>query len=147
MYVVVGFLLLALTTAIHAFGTNRFMKYLVRSYATSGGEWQSKNRWQIYVWTAVVLLGLHLIQALVWAVALMLMPPASTLQNFEQAMYYSLVTFTTLGYGDMTLPERIRLLSGIEAMNGIFLFGWSTALFFSVFQRFWHQDRGEAATG
>jgi len=48
------------------------------------------------------------------------------------------VTFTTLGYGDITLPEQEwRMLSGIEALNGILLVGWTTAFLFAVVQRSW----------
>ena len=50
-------------------------------------------------------------------------------------MYVSLVTFTTLGYGDITLDLRWRWLSGIEAMNGILLFGWTTATLFWIVQK------------
>jgi hypothetical protein len=42
-----------------------------------------------------------------------------------------------LGYGGITLDPEWRVLSGLEAMNGILLFGWSTALLFAVVQRSW----------
>ncbi len=48
---------------------------------------------------------------------------------------FSTVTYTTLGYGDITLPPVWRVMSGFEAMNGILLFGWSTAMFYAVVQR------------
>ena len=55
---------------------------------------------------------------------------------YERAVYFSIVTFTTLGYGDITLPyEEWRILSGVEALNGILLFGWTTAFLFAVVQR------------
>jgi voltage-gated potassium channel Kch len=50
------------------------------------------------------------------------------ISGVEHALYFSTVTFTTLGYGDVTLEERWRLLSAIEAANGIIMFGWTTAL-------------------
>jgi hypothetical protein len=58
--------------------------------------------------------------------------------TFEEAVYFSVVTFTTLGYGDITLADhQWRLLSGAEALNGVLLVGWSTALLFAVVQRCW----------
>jgi hypothetical protein len=63
--------------------------------------------------------------------------PSDELATFEQAAYFSFVTFTTLGYGDITLSESWRLLSGIEALNGILLVGWTTAMIFTVVQRIW----------
>ena len=49
-------------------------------------------------------------------------------QNFAQAMYFSGVTFATLGYGDLVLSPARQLLSALEAANGILMFGVSTAV-------------------
>ena len=51
---------------------------------------------------------------------------------FEEALYFSTVTMTTVGYGDLVVARNWRLLAGIQAVNGSFLFGWSTALVFSL---------------
>ena len=48
-------------------------------------------------------------------------------ETLERALYFSVVVFTTLGFGDITLPEPLRLLSGLSAANGLLLFGLSTA--------------------
>lgn len=56
-------------------------------------------------------------------------------ETFEAALYFSTVTFTTLGYGDIILDERWRLISAIEAANGIILFGWSTAFLAAVISK------------
>ncbi len=56
------------------------------------------------------------------------------LQSVETAVYFSTVTFTTLGFGDITLDEQWRLLSSFEAANGLLMFGWSTALVFVAVQ-------------
>jgi hypothetical protein len=55
--------------------------------------------------------------------------------SFSEAWYFSMVTFTSLGYGELTLTGNWRLLSGIEAINGIMLIGWSTAMMFSLIQQ------------
>jgi hypothetical protein len=47
------------------------------------------------------------------------------------------VTFTTLGYGDITLNSEWRVLSGFEAINGILLVGWTTAFLYAVIRRTW----------
>jgi voltage-gated potassium channel Kch len=54
------------------------------------------------------------------------------LQNFEEALYFSTVTFVSLGYGDVVLSPRWRLLSAVEAANGVILIAWSTAFLVSV---------------
>jgi hypothetical protein len=61
----------------------------------------------------------------VWAIAFNLLGAFETL---EQGLYFSMVAFTTLGFGDVTLPQEWRLLSGIIAANGLVLFGLNTAV-------------------
>jgi len=57
------------------------------------------------------------------------------IQEAESAFYFSTVTFTTLGYGDIVLTGQWRILSDFEAANGIIMFGWSTAVIFAAVQR------------
>ncbi len=71
----------------------------------------------------------HLIPVAVWAVALLLVGEMST---FEKAFYVSAENYTALGYGDIVLSERWRLLGPLEAINGLLLFGLSTAVLFAV---------------
>ena len=72
-----------------------------------------------------------------WALLYLSLGVASSL---EQAAYFSTVTFTTLGFGDITLDENWRLLSSFEAANGLLMFGWSTALVFAAVR--WVYDHG-----
>ena len=71
------------------------------------------------------LLLLHLAEAIVWALFLVLV---GALPDLETAAYFSLTSYTTVGYGDVTLPERWRLLGPIEAAVGILMLGWSTGI-------------------
>ena len=139
--------LVAVTVAIHAYGTVYWIRFLVRRYANPDGDFTRDNALPALIWTAVVLLMLHLIEVIVWALAYMLILPGDQLAGFEKAMYFSVVTFATLGYGDITLADhQWRILSGIEALNGVLLVGWTTALLFLVFQRCWKgltQGHGE----
>ena len=50
-------------------------------------------------------------------------------------LYFAFVNYTTLGFGDVTPVERWRLLGPMTAMNGVLLFGWSTAVIFEVLRR------------
>jgi len=87
--------------------------------------------------TALIVFALHTVEIVIWAAAYQALIPINELATFEEAVYFSFVTFTTLGYGDITLSAGWRLLSGIEAMNGIILVGWTTAMIFSVVQHIW----------
>jgi len=68
----------------------------------------------------------------VWAAALM---GLGIFETFETGLYFSVVAFTTLGFGDITLPQEWRLLSGICAANGLLLFGLSTAFLVEFFRQ------------
>ena len=61
----------------------------------------------------------------IWAIAFLLLDLFVTL---EEAIYFSLVAFTTLGFGDVLLPVEWRLLSGLAAANGLLVFGLLTAM-------------------
>ena len=71
----------------------------------------------------VMLVG-NFAQMAIWALLFVLL---GEFRDFATALYFSGVTFATLGYGDVVLSERWRLLSAVEAANGILMFGVSTA--------------------
>jgi Ion channel len=60
---------------------------------------------------------------------------SAALPSFEEALYFSTVTFTTVGYGDIVLGREWRQLATFEAVNGWIIFGWATALIMAVIQR------------
>ena len=74
----------------------------------------------------------HLIQIAVWALAVLLCGAPWT---FENAFYASAQNYTSLGYGDLILPGQWRILGPLEAINGLLLFGLSTAVMFAVMSR------------
>lgn len=55
--------------------------------------------------------------------------------HFEQALYFSTVTYATIGYGDLVLPHQWRILGAIEGAAGIIMLGWSTAFLVSLLAR------------
>ena len=74
----------------------------------------------------------HLIEIALWAIVLLLCGEMAT---FETAFYVSAENYTALGYGDIVLSGRWRLLGPLEAVNGLLLFGLSTAVMFAVLNR------------
>lgn len=81
------------------------------------------------VGAAAGLFALH--AAEIWLYA-MVYAVSGALSSFEEALYFSTSTYTTVGYGDVVLPKGWRVLGAIEGANGIILLGWSTAFFVSV---------------
>jgi voltage-gated potassium channel len=75
------------------------------------------------------ILLLHLIQTGLWAVFYY---AQNLFDDFETSLYFSMVSFTTLGYGDVLLPKRWRLLGVVEGFSGVLLCGISTAFIFAV---------------
>lgn len=78
----------------------------------------------------------HLAEVAVWAVIYGLVGAAPTGTGTGTAMLdFAFVNYTTLGYGNVLPVDRWRLLGPFTAMNGILLFGWSTAVIFEVLRR------------
>src|SRR5437762_3107297 len=82
--------------------------------------------------TVTVLMTAHLSEVLVWSSTYGLVNAASTGTDL---IYFAFVNYTTLGYGDITPVERWHLLGPMTAMNGVLLFGWSTAVIVEVLRR------------
>ena len=72
---------------------------------------------------------LHLVQTSLWAVFYY---AKGLFNDFETSLYFSMVSFVTIGYGDVLLPRRWRLLGVIEGFSGVVLCGVSTAFLFAV---------------
>jgi hypothetical protein len=113
------------TVFIHALGTWEAIVHL-------GRVWRRRKENQGLLATEIqivrvvsVLLLLHLVEAGIWAGFYRL---SGILPELETAMYFSITSYTTVGYGDVVLPARWRLLGPIEGAVGILMFGWSTAI-------------------
>jgi hypothetical protein len=82
--------------------------------------------------TMSVLMGAHVLEVIVWSLAYSMVDAAPAGANLVD---FAFVNYTTLGYGDVVPVERWRLLGPMTAMNGVLLFGWSTAVIFEVLRR------------
>ena len=104
----------------------RVMVRLIRSEHIGLRVWHS-----LVVMAAVMLVtaAAHLTQIALWAAAYLLCGQAPTP---EAAFYTSAQNYTALGYGDILLSERWRLLGPLEAINGLMFFGLSTAVLFAI---------------
>ena len=74
------------------------------------------------------------LEALVWALLYLYHSAITVLGDLKTALYFSMVTFTSVGYGDVVLTGNWRLLASLQGANGVMLFGWTTALIFYVIQ-------------
>jgi hypothetical protein len=126
----VAWCLMAASVVIHAYGVTSTLRRLRRQKVRPG-------RLVSWTWLFVRLAGwiilLHVTEIVVWALAYASM---RAMPDLQAALYFSAVTYTTTGYGDVVLPERWRLVGAVEALTGILMCGWSTGFFFAVVSRF-----------
>ncbi len=129
--IAIAVFIIVVTTGIHAGG----MILAIHAIRTYGGRLRLRlRRTHIYWVSGIILLMflVSLVEVLVWAATYL---GLNAIQGFERALYFSMVTFTTLGYGEIVLDERWRLLASFEAANGIIMFGWTTAIVIAAVQR------------
>ena len=93
-------------------------------------------RFWLSIWLLVRVAGgiilLHLVEIAIWA---FFYAWDHGMPDLQSAFYFSAVTYTTTGYGDLVLPSEWRLVVGVEALTGILMCGWSAAFFFAVVSR------------
>lgn len=93
----------------------------------------------------VAALTSHLAHVLLYAFAFLMIEQQTNLGTiegpaghvFSDAFYFSITSYTTLGFGDLYPTGALRLLSGIEALNGLVMVGWTASLTYLSMERFW----------
>jgi hypothetical protein len=85
----------------------------------------------VAVWTYA---GVYWVFAVHWDVPTFAGVPVST---FLDCLYFSVVTYTSLGYGDQVPVSHARLIAGVEALNGLLLIGWSASFTYLAMERYW----------
>jgi hypothetical protein len=120
---------MAVSVLVHAYGIGWALIWLRRRPITS-------DRVLPWAWLFILLAGwivvLHVIEIVVWAYVYKLI---GAMPGLQTAVYFSAVTYTTTGYGDLVLPDQWRLVGAVEALTGILMCGWSTGFFFAVVSR------------
>ena len=118
-----------LNIAIHSVWTV-FLDHAVRRYwAKRKTPNFLRHRVILMMVTVAILMTAHVLEVLLWAATYAFVgaaPPAAG------RVYLAFVNYTTLGYGDIVPVPAWQLLGPLTAMNGILLFGWSTAVIFEV---------------
>lgn len=133
----IGIILIIITILIHSLVT----KYAIHLSKKANN---SKNKRKILAdefWVALVVLIMFvaaIAESSVWALVYFLI---GALPTFETSLYFSIVTLTTLGYGDVTLIDEWNLLASMEAAIGIIIFGWSTAIVVAVVQKLYFHSK------
>ena len=129
---IIGSLVIALTVAIQAETYNLLSSHFekirhvarrfLRRFANTG----------MIIVTVLCVLLVHTVSVWIWAIVFRLV---GAFAEMEPSLYFSLIAFTTVGFGDITLGPDWRLLSGLTAANGFLSFGWSTAYMVELVRR------------
>jgi Ion channel len=123
--------LMSVSVAIHAGGISSALNWLRRHSVPASHFWPWTWTW-VFICVAGWMVLFHLIEITVWAVFFLWQ---DAMPDLSSALYFSAVTYTTTGYGDLVLPAEWRLVGAVEALTGILMCGWSTGFFFAVVNR------------
>src|SRR5574337_1766698 len=122
--------LVAATVVIHTLGFGMILRFLRRALSVPPVQ-PRPTAWLLIQLTWFLIL-IHLAEITVWALAYLW---GKRLPDVESAFYFSGVTYTTIGYGDIVLAKPWRLMGPIEGLTGILMCGLSAGLFFATLSR------------
>ena len=123
-YLLTGLPVILLCMVLQAAFAAWALRYYARYQATRTGASQWRDTTTLSVVMLATLLG-DIVQMAIWGVLFRLL---GQFDDFRTAFYHSSVNFVTLGYGDIVMDERWRMLGPLEGANGIIMFGVSTAV-------------------
>jgi hypothetical protein len=127
--------LLGLTTMVICLSVQMILLILAwRYYSRHMVQVRKRSFWSllsVFSGVMLILVAGNLAQVAVWAQLFLLL---DEFQQFNQAFYHSAVNFATLGYGDIVMSPRHKLLGPMEAINGVLMIGVSTAALMTTFQ-------------
>jgi len=127
--------LIILTVVIHVLGLGLLHQTLVHSLDRSTNRRHPTGRFIVVMSvTILVVTVLHALEATIWAAAYRLL---EALPDARRALLYSLSSMTTYGHANLYLTEHWQLMGAMEALNGIILFGLTTAFLFGTIVRIW----------
>jgi hypothetical protein len=130
--IIVAFILVSINVSIHATGMVTLFQWVIRLLPRVEKKFGPSEEIWLLIRIFAVIISLHLAQICTWAGFYTLW---GGLEDFETAAYFSVSSYTTIGYGDIVLTPRWRLLGGIEGVTGVLMFGWSTGAIFAVATR------------
>ena len=132
--------IIVLTVAIHSFGLRRVDRRVSRVLSGHASDrLRSFTLEMIIPGTVLIASILHGLEASIWATAYFWL---GALPDRKSAMLYSVSAITCYGHAGIYLQPHWELMGALEALNGLILFGLTTAFLFNVLQKVWpHLDR------
>ncbi len=128
-------LMVLLTVVIHGAGLfvlSRVLRLEAREEAAAHLHPMSPRGMAITLVLVLGLVALHGVE--IWAYALLYLA-LDAVHLLREAVYFSTITYATIGYDDNSIMPGWKLIAAIEGVNGVILLGWSTAFFVRVVAR------------
>lgn len=126
---ILGSIMILATTMFHVLGLLTLSRLLAKVSQSTFFAPSTRLTFSLLAISILFIVGIHTIEAWSWAAVYM---SVGEFDQLAKALYFSVVTSTTLGYGDVTLSESWQLLATFEAMGGLILFGASTAFMLAL---------------
>jgi hypothetical protein len=127
--------LIVLNVVIHVIGLGLINESIVRVLSNAMDRGRFMPRFVLVMGIAALLATvLHGLEAATWAIAYRFL---GALPDTKSAMLYSLSAMTSYGHANLFLEEQWQLMGALEALNGMLLFGLTTAFLFAMIQKVW----------
>ena len=147
MPILTGLLLGTLCMALHTVGTSWWLRYSAGRIAQRKNQGLHFHQVLVLMASGITFLTmLHVSEILLWALGYAWLADVPQLGDAEETVYFSFITFTTVGFGDVVIDKFWRLMAGIQALNGIMLLGWSTAVLMAMAQKIWQSSLRDGGT-
>lgn len=119
----IGSTLVSTTVVVHTFGLMVVANLMNR---ITGHRSLHEFRRKVIAMVVLVhgILAVHTLEIWIWAAYYVF---SGAIAELGDALYFSAITFATIGYGDSLIDEQYRQLAGMEGLSGFVLIGWSTA--------------------
>ncbi len=125
----IAFAIMAICVVIHSATLVYFSAWLITKRPDLSQRHAMARYTIMLILAFFVLILLHLTETSIWAGFFL---SRGLFQDFETSLYFSLGSYSTIGYGDVVLPQRWRMLGGIEGLSGVLLCGLSAAFVFAL---------------
>lgn len=126
---VVAFSIVAVCLVLHVASIVLMAGWLVDQRAKRAETLRGVGYMVLLIATFSLIIVLHMIETAIWA---MFYYSRGLFPDFETSLYFSITSYTTIGFGDVVMPRAWRMLGGIEGISGVLLCGLSTAFVFAI---------------
>jgi hypothetical protein len=127
--VAVAFTIVAICVVIHATVLLVFAEWIIVRRPIIQEQRRIIHHALLLIVVFAVIISLHLTETALWAAFYYWQ---HLFADYETSLYFSLICYTTIGFGDVVLPQRWRLLGAVEGVSGVLLCGLSTAFIFAI---------------